>query len=226
MKPPAWSYSSLNAFETCPRQFYHYKVAKDVKEPANEAAAWGNRFHEAADRFFKTRELAAEMEQYRPYLEGFVEFGKGATLLSEQKLAINRDLMPCDWFAKDVWCRGIVDVLTMRESTGMAYIDDHKSGKKKPDSGQLKLFSLLVFAHYPRVQIATTSYRWLQHIGTPEERTTEFHYRSQEHELWGDFLPRLKQFAHAFKTETFTPRPSGLCRKWCAVTECPHCGGE
>lgn len=29
----AWTYSHLEAFETCPRKFYHTKVLHDVDEP-------------------------------------------------------------------------------------------------------------------------------------------------------------------------------------------------
>jgi hypothetical protein len=40
--------------------------------------------------------------------------------------------------------------------------------------------------------------------------------------LWSKFVPDLRQYMEAFKTETWQARPSGLCNGWCPVTECEH----
>lgn len=222
MKPPAWSFSSLNAFETCPKQYYHYKVAKDTPEPPGEAAMWGTRFHTAAENYIKTGELEPEFMQYKDYFDSVISRGRdaGCTMLPEQKMALNRDMQPCDWFASDVWVRGIIDVLILTDR-GTAFAEDWKTGKKKPGSEQLKLFALLVFAHYPEVELCVTTYRWVQ----DKTGTTDVFHRNQAAEMWQTFLPKLKVFAHAFKTENFPPKPSGLCKRYCAVTSCDYCGG-
>ena len=49
MTLPAWTFSQLEKFENCPRQFYHVRVKKDVVEPSTEATLWGGRVHEAME---------------------------------------------------------------------------------------------------------------------------------------------------------------------------------
>ncbi len=48
-KRPAWSYSALSTYETCPYQYFRLKVKKDVKDTMNEAAIWGNEVHKHLD---------------------------------------------------------------------------------------------------------------------------------------------------------------------------------
>ena len=38
--------------------------------------------------------------------------------------------------------------------------------------------------------------------------------------IWKKFIPDLRQYAEAFKTDTWQPRQSGLCNGWCPVKEC------
>jgi len=217
MKPPAWSFSSLNAFGTCPRQYHAVKILKTVAETKGEATLWGTRFHEVAELYLKgLQELPTEFEQFREYLGQF-RFMPG-TMAPELELGVNRKLEACDFHAPDVWCRGIIDVL--KRYNGEAYVADHKTGKRKPDSKQLKLFALLVFAHYPDIHTCRTAFHWIK-TGEVDEATFT---RDQIPEMWETFVPELKQFLEAFKTDTFTPRPSGLCKKHCSVSDCEYCG--
>jgi len=217
MKPPAWSFSSLNAFGTCPRQYHAVKILKTVAETKGEATLWGTRFHEVAEHYLKgEQELPAEFEQFREYLDQFLAMP--GTLSVELELGVNKRLEPCDFLDPDVWCRGIVDVLVRND--GVAYVGDHKTGKRKPNSKQLKLFAALVFAHYPDVHTCRTAFHWIK---TDEVDKVTFN-RLQVLEMWETFVPELKQFLEAFKTDTFTPRPSGLCKKHCSVSDCEYCG--
>ena len=47
----AWSYSSLNLFQQCPKKYYHLKVAKDIKEKQTQALIYGNEVHKAAEEY-------------------------------------------------------------------------------------------------------------------------------------------------------------------------------
>ena len=98
----------------------------------------------------------------------------------------------------------------------VAYALDWKTGKRKPDSQQLRLFALLVFAHYPHVQECKTEFVWLK----TGERDDAVYRREQEAEMWQPFLPSLARYNAAFKQEMWAPRKSGLCRGWCPVTSC------
>ena len=49
MTVPAWTYSQLEKFETCPRQFYHVRVKKDWVEAPTDATRWGEKVHTAME---------------------------------------------------------------------------------------------------------------------------------------------------------------------------------
>lgn len=215
MKPQAWSHTALNNFLTCPRQFYHLRVAKDVQDSKNEAALWGDRVHKAFEaRLRDGTALPPELGIYEGYCAAIAKQAEGKTLLVEQQYAIDRNLQPCDWFSKEVWCRGIVDVLVVNGAR--AKVLDHKTGKRKPDFRQLKLFALLTFIHHPQVDTVDTAFSWIKERALDSEVFT----RDQIPALWQEFLPDLQAYRTAFKTETWTPRESGLCRGWCPVKQC------
>jgi len=221
MKPLPWSHSSLENFKNCPKQYYHLKVIKDVKDTPGEAALWGDMVHKQFERVLKTGEALPEtLGDYESYIAGIRSLP--GEVIAEQQLALNRDMTPCNWFDKQVWVRGIVDVLVIDGER--AVVLDHKTGKnRKPSSRQLMLFALLVFEHYPAVRVCKTSFAWLKFKDSPGGfLDTEIFRREQIPEMWQEFLPDLKQFVKAFKTETFTPRQSGLCNGWCGVKSCEH----
>lgn len=220
MKALPWSHSSLENFKNCPKQYYHLKVLKDVQDSPGEAAMWGDMFHKAAEVYLKGGELPEVLGNYTDYLDNIK--GLPGELYVEQKLSLNVDMQPCGWMDTKVWCRGIVDVLTIDGER--AVVLDHKTGKnRKPSSRQLMLFALLVFAHYPQVNVCKTSFAWLKFKDDPKGYVdTEIFRREEIPEMWQRFLPDLKAFVTAFKTETFNPKSSGLCRGWCQVTSCQH----
>ena len=177
---------------------------------------WGNAVHEGLEAYLKGEaDLPENLEQYRDYAQQIQCRVPPGRMLVEQELALNTKVQPCEWNAPDVWCRGIVDVLILYPN-GNAVVIDHKTGKVKPDSKQLKLFALLVFAHYPEVNYCGTEFAWLAH----DKSTVEGYYRAREADLWKEFLPDLTRYKVAYKAEVFNPRPSGLCYGWCPVTDC------
>jgi hypothetical protein len=212
-KPLPWSHSSLTTYTSCPKKFYHIKVVKDTPDSTNEAAIWGNNLHLALEERLKDKKpLPEEMMMYEPYAAAIEK--RAGKMYIEQQLAITKNCEPCDWMSPDVWCRGIVDVLHI--DGNVAWVLDHKTGKRKPDSKQLALFALLVFYHYPEVTECNTAFMWLKTM----ERDTEKFTVDQIPELWDKFLPDLKQYNMSFKKDMWTARTSGLCRGWCPVKTC------
>lgn len=227
-KPLPWSHSAMSDFLNCPKQYYHKRVAKDVQDTQGEAALWGDRVH----KFFEYHILLAtgqtpegddvldilaethySFKSYLPYLEAVLAIPRDI-ILPERQYAIGKDLKPCDWFDKEVWCRGIIDVLLTKGDR--AYALDWKTGKRKPGSKQLKLFALLVFLHHPEVNSVKTGFVWLKEGASDYETYT----RDQEAELWQEFIPDLARYNAAFKADMWTPRKSGLCKGWCPVSGC------
>lgn len=229
MKPLPWSFSALSAYKTCPKQYSEIKVYKNVVEEQGQAAAWGNYIHEQIENYYKTRgDIPENMQPYMPQVRAAIEWTggdrvhggspgrRGRQMYFEQQMAISTKMKKCDWFATDVWSRAIADVLVIDDTT--AYVVDWKTGKVKPDNKQLKLFALFVFYHFPYVVNCHTSFEWLQHN---QHTRAEFSVLDVP-VLWNEFTPDLKEYRDAFITETWQPRPSGLCNGWCPVQDCQH----
>ena len=211
-KAPPWSFSSLTAFETCPRRYYHLKVVKDTTDPPNEATAWGKTVHKhMEDRVSHGAPLPTVISSYEK-MAAMIADSPGEKLV-EQQLAVDANLQPTEWMSPTAWCRGIVDVGVL--TTKHVVLLDWKTGKRKPQSDQLKLFAGLAFSHYPSVSTAATGFVWLK-----EKRVDKalFH-RTNVSVIWLQFEPRVQRLERAYNDNKFPPKPSGLCNKWCPV---PH----
>lgn len=217
MKPLPLSHSSLDRFKTCPKQFFELKVAKSVQDSKGDAAAWGDYVHKNFEDYLKARgmiTLPQNLEQYREYLDTIL--AQDGTLYVEHELAVNARLQQCAFDASNVFIRGYADVLRLKQTR--AWILDHKTGKRKPDSKQMKLMALLTFLIYPDVDRIRVAFAWLK---TKQHDAEEFR-RSQMIDLWNEFLPDIKAFLDAFVNDVWQPRQSGLCHGWCPVTQCEY----
>lgn len=213
MKPKAWSFTALTRFVNCPKQFYHINVIKDVADVEGEDAKWGNRVHLAFEKYLRDgKPLDTELVSYTPYLDAIKAVP--GEMYVEHEMCLNNSLQPCGKWDPRVFVRGYADVLHVNGRK--AKLIDHKTGKRKPGSKQMKLMALLTFAHFPEVEEIRVAFMWLK----TQERDSEVFTKSQVMELWGEFLPDLKQYKEAFETETWQPRQSGLCHGWCPVMSC------
>ncbi len=225
-RPLPWSHSSLQGFETCPRQYEELKVLRNFQDQKNEASLWGDEFHTAAEKYLKTAvdnpgvaelELPINMGHYKGYLDTFL--ARPGVLLAEQEYGLDIHLRPCAFIGDDVWMRGIIDVLTLNGST--AYVGDHKTGKnRKKDMQQLIIFALLTFYHHPEIMTAHVCFHWLQ----LNAKDPETFYRHQIPELWATLIPKLQKYKAAFSAGVFPPKPSGLCKRHCTVETCEYWG--
>lgn len=212
MKPNAWSFSALDKFVNCPRQFHEVKIAKSVVEPETEQMRWGTWVHKQfEDRQKLGTPLPSQIKQHETFMLLLLELP--GTFETEQKVALDRRGKPSTFFAKDVWWRGIIDYV--RVNGAHAHVVDYKTGKPHQKFGQLKLFALYIFARYPEVQTVKVEFYWTNTM----TRTGDVYTRDMSSRLWSEFVPNLKQYVKAFRTNTWQPRPSGLCG-WCPVTTC------
>jgi len=213
MTPKPWSYSALEDFKNCPRAFYEKKVAKSVVETKGEATLWGEHVHKQFEDFLRDGvALPADLQMHEPFLLRLLN--APGTLGVEEKIALNIRGEPCGFFDDDVWYRGVIDAKKVHGSH--ALLIDHKTGKHHTKFGQLKLFALHTFTAHPEVETVRCEYYWTQTL----TKNGQGYDRSQVPALWREFLPDLRQYAQAFKTDTWQPRQSGLCRGWCPVTDC------
>ena len=213
---PSWSHSSMSTFRNCPKQYWHLKVERDIQESQNEAATWGNAVHEKIELRLKLGPLDGalpdEFVMYEAYCQA-IERCAG-TMYVEEQLALTENLTPCNWYDSKAWVRAIIDVMHLDGTT--ARLMDHKTGKRKTDSRQLKLSALMVFHTYPNVMTIKTGFFWLKE----NARDIETYTRDQIPALWESFRGDLNAFKTAFATNTWQPRESGLCKGWCPVKSC------
>lgn len=213
---PSWSYSALNNFETCPKRYYHYNVAKDVAEPESVQQREGNDLHAVFDQRIKGTALPLGFGQFETMLASIIA-APGKTY-SEQKLAITAGFQPAAYFAGSVWFRTIIDAAKVNGDRATVF--DWKTGRPKADMTQLQLMSATIMAHMPAIMRVRAALVFVNHEKTERAEFT----RNDLPEIWAEILPRVRKVQVARHTQEFPPKPSGLCKKYCGVLSCPHHG--
>lgn len=214
-KQPAWSHSALKQFEQCPRQYHEVKVLKKYPFEQSDAALYGEKLHEACEFYVKEgKPLPAEFAFVQPTLDALV--AKSGRKLAEQKMALTTDLKPTDWFAKDVWVRGMADLLIVDDENMTARVVDYKSGNNKyPDRDQLVLMSIMVFEHFPHIRKVQSALLFVVKNDMVKMSMT----REQKDEHWWKYRERVARIAAAQESGVWNPRQSPLCG-WCPATGC------
>jgi len=215
----AWSYSSIKTFDQCPKKYFHLKVVKDVKDKPGEAADYGTAVHEAAELFVKDgTPIPKKFGYMQPIVDSLVAIeGDKHT---ELKLGVRKTptgYAPCSFFAKDVWWRGIVDLVIINGDT--AYMVDYKTGKnaKYADPKQLDLMAGALFVHYPDLKTIKSALAYV----VSNEFIKKVHVAEQRDEYLNVFVDELGRLEHAQLSGVWNPKSSPLCG-WCPVTECEH----
>lgn len=215
----SWSYSKLKNFFGCPKRMYEVDILRKYIEEVKPGSPldWGNRVHDALAETLKNgTPLPIEMKDYQGWIDR-VTAGSGQ-LLVEQKYAITRDFRATAYYARDVWYRGIGDVVRIERD--LAFVMDWKTGKALDDPVQLMLMAQCIFSHFPDVMHVRAEYVWLKDGSTSPDVFT----REKVAEKWITLLPRVQEMELAAKTENYPPKPSGLCKSYCPVISCPYHG--
>lgn len=215
-----WSFSRLKAFQTCPKQFYHVNVLKQFPFVETDAMRYGTEFHKAAEEFIRDSTPVPERFAFAaPALKVLAEMP--GEKLCERKLGLNGQLEPCDFFAPDVWFRGIVDLVII--DGDLAHVIDYKTGKsaRYAEKGQLELMALAMFRHFPQIKQIKGGLLFV----IANDFVKAKYARSKSRELWLNWLSEYGKMEAAFEHGVWNPKPSGLCKRHCPVLECPHNGG-
>jgi hypothetical protein len=233
MNLPAWSYTMLDTFDTCPRKAFHQYVLKE-KGPKTAAMEEGNRLDKAIEnRILNGEVLPPEFQPYEAMACSVANMRAGNKITVQAKFGIDRQFKPVPFFDGNVWGRGALDVLMYNYPN--AIILDWKTGKNnenKPyyDKGlQLKIFAAMTFKHYPKVDKITAFNIYLKENKIGMVYTWE---RADEFLLWREILPRVLLVEEAFKAyidnpvepyavDAFCMKPGPLCG-YCPVKQCQH----
>ena len=222
-KAAPWSFSRIKAFEQCPKQFYHEKVLKQYPFIQTDAMIYGNQFHKACEDYIGKGEPLPERFMYINDALDKLNQREGVKIC-EQRLGVTANLEPCTFGARNVWFRGIVDLAILDEDSGIGWIIDYKTGKsaKYADKGQLELMALAIFAHYPKI----TSIRAGLLFVVANKLVKETYEVADRANLWEKWSSNYATMEKAFEADVWNPRPSGLCKRHCPVTECAHNGSN
>jgi CRISPR/Cas system-associated exonuclease Cas4 (RecB family) len=212
----AWSFSSLSDYLNCPRSYQLKRVTKELPFVETDAMKYGTECHlYLENRMAKKEPLPPHLE----WLEGMMDKVErsGGNPITEEKLALTRDLTPTTWFGKATWCRGIIDGGVRYRDKSVLY--DYKTGKRKNSHDQLMLFAAIEFAHQPNVKEVKTGYVWLKDKAIDSKSFT----RADVPMIWQHFLPKVEKMEKAHLTNDFPARPTGLC-PWCPASkaQCKH----
>jgi len=218
---PPWSWTSYSSYQTCPFRYKVTRVTKEIVEPETEALRWGKLAHKALeDRVKDGVALQDGMEKWEKYARLADKMKAIATVETERQIALDENLVPVDYWSKDAWVRGVVDLAI--KGSQVIGIWDYKTGKIRDASEQLKLFACFAFALYPEAREVHTQYIWLNH-----DKITGCSYRREDLPvLWGAFEATVARLALSYATNNWPTKPSGLCRAHCAVPKslCKYSG--
>lgn len=222
-KTVAWSFSALELFETCPRQYYEVKIRKSVKQE-NYAASEGAKKHGEIEHYLKTNTPPTypDIKASIRVIDHFKNMP--GEIYTEYKMALDTQLQPVNYFDwGNVWLRAVTDLLVVQGDTAIQV--DWKFGKPRDGDDQLKLCSAAVFAHFPEVKQVKGLYVYFANkMSSP----TYVYNRADVEQTWADFGRRyssLLKAANSLDVNVWVPKPSGLCRKYCGVVTCEFNGG-
>jgi len=215
----AWSYSSIKTFDQCPRKYYHLKVLKDVKDSGNEATIYGQEVHKACEDYVKDD---VEIPEKFAYVRGVVEAIKrmDGDKHTELKLGVKKvegGYEPCKFLGKDVWWRGIADVVVIRGDTG--YSLDYKTSKnaRYADTKQLDLVAAGLFVHFPQLKKVKSGLLFV----VSNEFIHKEHFVEQRDEYFDTFKDQLDRLDSAEVSGVWNAKTGPLC-KFCPVSRCEH----
>jgi hypothetical protein len=214
-----WSYSSLKTFEQCPKKYYHLKVAKDVKDTGSAATVYGQDVHKAAEDFIAIgTPIPTKFKFIAPALEALKQIP--GEKHCELKLAVaynDAGHTPTTFFAKDVWWRGVVDLLIV--DGDKAFMADYKTSKnaKYADTTQLDIMAAAVFTHYPEVKEIKSALIFVVSNEFPKKT----HHREHLATYMSVFNDELDRLEEALENGIWNAKSSPLCG-WCPVEVCEH----
>ncbi len=218
-KIPAWSYSSIKLFDQCPKKYYHLRVVRDVKDPPTDAIMYGKSFHEAAELYIKEgKPIPPQFSFAKNALDNLKQLE--GEKLCEYEMGLTASLEPCGFKDPNVWWRGVADLVILNGKEARCL--DYKTGKsaKYADTDQLELMALAMFKHFPEVERVKGALFFV----VSKNFIKDSYDGENQDKMWAKWLAEFNRLKFAYENDVWNPRPSGLCKKYCPVLECPHNG--
>lgn len=211
--------SSVNTFETCPRQYAHRYLIKDLQYVESPEQKAGNQFHRAAELRVK---FHVKMDPEYAHLEPtFNVIDTWTDVDVEVRSAVNKDWQKCDWRYRLVG--GLIDLRAYFEQKKRALVIDWKTGKPRDDHTQLMINAVTTFADLPAAEEVQVAFCYTK---TMELSAPITFSRASEPKLRAALSGKLQKIKVAHEHAMFPPKPSGLCKGWCDVKDCEFNKGK
>ncbi len=214
-----WSYSSLSLYKQCPHKYYRLKVKKDIKEPPQDHLYYGLRMHKAAEEYVRDdKPLPSEFKFIEEALSTLKNMS--GEKHCEIKLGLTANLEACDYYDKNVWWRGIADLLII--DGDVAKLVDYKTGKsaKYADTKQLEILSLAIFKKFPNIKKVKSGLLFV----VSNDFVNVDYKPEMQHQLWVKWIEDVDRMQEAYNVDVWNPKPNFTCAKHCAVSDCAHHG--
>lgn len=212
----AYSYSAIKAFKNCQRQYYETRILKNWPFPETEAIMYGKDVHKALEDYIGENKPLGPHTRFQPVADSILALE--GEKLTEFEMALDDNLNPCEFLGKDVFIRGIADIVVVDKEKKRAYIGDYKTGSAKyPDTDQLELMALMIFRYFPEVEHVKAALLFIVH---DKVVTAEYHKKDAKPK-WKQWLAKVETMEQAAAMNMYHENPTGLCG-WCEVTTCPH----
>ena len=216
---PAWSYSSLKTYESCPYRIYIAKVKK-VQEDYGPAATRGTKIHEEAEHYVQgtSKGFPASLKKFESQFEVLRASYTDAKVELEGEWGFTIDWESCDWMDKKVWARVKLDAI-VHETDTSARVIDYKTGKKFGNEiahGQQALtYAIGTFFRYPDLEHVQTELWYL------DQGETTFQSYTRDEAM--TFMPGINDRALTMtKATNFPPNPSNSTCRWCSYKKGEH----
>jgi len=215
MQKVTWSHSSLKDFEGCARRYHEVKVLKNYPFQETEQTRYGKDLHKAAEDYVKDgTPIPKQFEFVKPTIDALL--AKPGRKLAEYEMGLTVDLKPCGFNDEDRWVRGIADLMIVDDDGLIAWIVDYKTGNNRyPDTDQLKLMSLMTFAHFPHIREVKSALLFVVKDTIVKYRMTF----EETEKAWWEYKQRVSKLSSAFEYDVWNPTQTPLCG-WCPVKKC------
>jgi len=211
----AWSYSRISNYLTCPLQFAHKNIIKEIPQPAYYASERGTAIHKKAEHFVKGN-ITGMPDELKPFAKELREL-KRLQAGTEVDLTFTQGWKPThakDWGG--AWCRVALDSLVIQDE--LATNIDYKTGKIY-DSHELQglIDAAATFAHFPEVEQVDVEF-WYFDLMEKENVMAETYTRGQYARLQKYLIKLTKPM---FSDTKFKPKKNAYCYNCYVNAECP-----
>jgi hypothetical protein len=210
-----WSHSALKDFEGCARRYHEVKVLKKFPFRDTPQTLYGKDVHKAIELYGKDgTPLPAAFAQFKPVVDAVL--AKPGRKLFEHEMGVTKDLRPCAFDSDERWVRGIADLLVVDDDNLSARVVDWKTGNDKyPDTDQLLLMGLMVFAHFPHIRRVSSALMFIVKGSMAKHALS----RDDAEAAWWTYKERVAKLEAAHQYGVWNPKQSPLCG-WCPVKSC------